>query len=88
MVASKYLPKWELTYNDPSKPNEEVFKKEYFSITDISRDYPELNRQVIYRIRKKLYNSVNTKAFAKYSHYSIKRLTGYKLVIHREIIRD
>ena len=87
MVARKYLPKWELTHTT----DEGATTKEYFSITDISKDYPSLDRQVIYRIRNGLYSPTNhkgnnNKAFEKYRHFSIKKLTGYKLVIHREVV--
>jgi len=90
MVARKYLPKWELTHTTPEGG---ATTKEYFSITEIVKDYPELDRQVIYRIRKKLYTATNSKgnsnkAFEKYRHYSIKEITGYKLLVHREVIRE
>lgn len=90
MVARKYLPKWELTHTTPTGG---TTVKEYFSITEIVEDYPELDRQVIYRIRKQLYTATNSKgnnnkAYEKYRHYAIKEITGYKLLIHREVIRD
>jgi len=90
MVARKYLPKWQLTHNNDTTG---ALVKNYFSITDIVKDYPNLNRQVIYRIRKDFYTPTNykgssNKAFEKYRHFSIKELTGYKLLIHREVIRD
>tara|TARA_R110000744_G_scaffold349061_1_gene454725 strand:- start:830 stop:1120 length:291 start_codon:yes stop_codon:yes gene_type:complete len=90
MVARKYLPKWELTHT-PLEGGAVV--KNYFSITDIVKDYPTLDRQVIYRIRKDFYTPTNykgskNKAFEKYRYFSIKELTGYKILIHREVIRE
>ena len=89
MVARKYLPKWELTHTNPEGG---VIIKHYLSITDIVKDYPILDRQVIYRIRKELYAPTNTKgnnnkAFEKYRPFTIKELTGYKILIHREVVR-
>ncbi len=90
MVARKYLPKWELTHT--SIEGKTIVKK-YFSISDIKKDHSDLDRQVIYRIRKGMYLPTNykgntNKAFEKYSRFSIQELTGYKIFIHREIIRD